>query len=153
MRNATPIKEEYCMQIDVPTLMNWVISGCIGFFFGVALAWVRFRYERKRDDINWEREKAKLQQQFEQDKGLLALQFQQRINELERTSIEQKNLALREELVRGLDNPEEALRGMRVLVQALRAEANRYYLGRAEYSSALPVLERIEAALVEQSKE
>jgi hypothetical protein len=72
------------MSIDVPTLVNWIVSGFIGLAFGIISAWVTYRYGRKRDDIAWQREKEKLQRQFEHEKVVLQGQYQQRLDELER---------------------------------------------------------------------
>ncbi len=77
--------------LDISTLVNWMVSGFIGLIFGLVTAWVTHRYQRKRDDIAWEREKEKLQEQFEHEKRLLELQFQQRLKELEELSSEQRS--------------------------------------------------------------
>lgn len=95
---------------------NWVITGLLGVLFGTASGWVTYRYQRRQDDIRWEREKEhrredwqreqekmkqqweqeqqKLRQQWEHEKDLRALQFD-----------EQERARLREELIRGTDDP------------------------------------------------
>ena len=99
--------------IDISILINWIASGIIGLIFGIIGSWVAHRYDRKRDDISWEREKEKLQQQFKHDIELLELQSQQRISELEKQLSEQQNLKIRDELTRGLDKPEETINNLK----------------------------------------
>jgi hypothetical protein len=95
--------------IDTSTLVNWLVSGLIGLVLGFASAWVTHRYQRQRDDVGWEREKAKLEEQFEHDKEMLELQFQQRIKELEQKLQHDQGTALRAELTKGIDNPDEVI--------------------------------------------
>ncbi len=108
--------------IDFPTIINWIGSGFIGLIFGVVGAWVAYRYERKRDDISWEREKEKLQQQFTHDRDILELQFQQRIIELEKQLSEQQRSQIREDLTKGLDKPEETINNL----QRFETQAKKY---------------------------
>jgi hypothetical protein len=95
--------------IDTSVLVNWVISGFIGLIFGVISAWVTYRYGLKRDDISWEREKTKLQQQFQHDRELLKVQFEQRIQELEQQLAHQEQLQLREKLTQGIENANQTI--------------------------------------------
>ena len=69
--------------LDISKLIEWVVAGLVGFIFGVAGAWVAYRFERRRDDIAWSREREKLEARFEDEKALLELQFRQRLRELE----------------------------------------------------------------------
>jgi len=95
--------------LDISTLVNWVVSGFIGLVFGVVSAWVTHRYQKERDSITWEREKEKLREQFEHEKILLELQFQQRLKELEQQSVQQQSGRVREEILKGVDNPDKAI--------------------------------------------
>jgi hypothetical protein len=95
--------------IDVPTLINWITTGFIGLFFGVISAWVVYRYERKRDDITWEREKDKLRQQFEHEKELLASEFQLKLEEMNQQALREQGPQIRSELLRGIERPAEAI--------------------------------------------
>lgn len=114
------------MSIDISVLINWIVSGFIGTVFGIFSAWVAYRYERRRDDILWEREKEKLQQQFEHDRQLLEAEFQQRLQELERQLRHQEGVRLQERLTEGIDNAaqtienlqraQERIRGVRIRV-------------------------------------
>ena len=97
---------------DVSTTVNWIISGFIGLIFGIISAWITYRYARKRDDISWEREKGKLQQQFKHDKEILELQSQKRIQELEQQLSQQQSSQLKEKLTEGLDNPDSAIKNL-----------------------------------------
>ena len=108
--------------LDIATLINWAVSGFIGLMFGIGSAWVTHRYQRQRDDIAWEREKAKLREQFEHEKRLLELQFQQRLKELEQQSSQQQSSRIRDEILKGVDNPDRAIQELqraRVYLQPL----------------------------------
>jgi hypothetical protein len=100
------------MAIDIPTSINLIASSFIGFLFGIASIWITYRYQRKRDNIEWEREKLKIEKQFEQEKVLLEKQFEQRLEEKEQQLAEQHNLRLREQLLEGLDNPDRTIRDL-----------------------------------------
>jgi len=98
--------------IDIPTLVNWLATGFIGLFFGIIGAWVAYRYERKRDDIAWEREKEKLRQQFEHEKESLASQYQQKLEEMNQHVLQERELQIRNTLLRGVENPAATLANM-----------------------------------------
>jgi chemotaxis protein histidine kinase CheA len=98
--------------IDIPTLTNWLATGLIGLFFGVISAWVAYRYERRRDDIAWTREKDKLRQQFEHEKESLASQFQQKLEEINQQALHEQKSQLRSSLLAGVENPTEAITNM-----------------------------------------
>jgi hypothetical protein len=108
--------------IDIASLFNWIVMGLIGVFFGTISAWIAYRYERRRDDIVWEREKIKLHQQYEQEKELLALQNQQKVKELEEQIARQNSSEVRQELLRGLDNPDETVRKLLMLSEVLQQQ-------------------------------
>lgn len=95
--------------LDTATLINWVVSVLIGLVFGIGSAWVTHRYQRQRDDIAWEREKTKLREQFEHEKRLLELQFQQRLKELEQQSSQQQSSRVRDEILKGVDDPDKTI--------------------------------------------
>ena len=97
---------------DIVILINWVGSGLIGFLFGVATTWVTFRFERKRDDIAWKREKEKLYIQFLHDKELLILEFEQKTKELEEQLQQQQIEHIRKDILKGVDNPIQAIRDL-----------------------------------------
>jgi hypothetical protein len=97
---------------DLPTLINWLASGFIGFIFGIAGTWITYRYERIRDDIAWKREKEKLEKQFEQDKLLLELQFEQKLKEADHQFTQKRSIEIRQELMQGMDNPGKALQNL-----------------------------------------
>jgi hypothetical protein len=88
--------------LDISTLINWLVSGFIGLIFGVGGAWVAHRYQRQRDDIAWKREKEKLRKQFEHDKKMLQLGFEQKLREVEQQRI-------RENLLRGVESPDRTI--------------------------------------------
>ena len=95
--------------IDTPTLVNWIVSGFIGLCFGIISAWVTYRYERKRDDIAWEREKERLQQQFEHERKLVALEFQQKLEELTQEKLQEQNSQIRSDILKGVENSAKTL--------------------------------------------
>lgn len=86
-------------------MVDWLISGSIGLVFGLFSAWVAYRFQRRRDDIAWAREKLKLQEQFAHEKELLERQFQDRAEKL-------KESELRESLTRGVDNAEKEIKAL-----------------------------------------
>ncbi|RME60109.1 hypothetical protein D6779_02780 [Candidatus Parcubacteria bacterium] len=118
--------------IDWQTLINWLVSGFVGFIFGIGSSWVTYRYERKRDDIAWEREKEKLKQQFQHEKEVLEAEFSQKlvaIKEQERASAEkrlaeiqsQKQAEIRASILgRDIINYSQAVHEMAELLQHLR---------------------------------
>jgi len=55
------------MKIDLTILMYWVVPAFIGFLFGAISSLLAYRYQRKRDDITWKREKEKMQNEFSID--------------------------------------------------------------------------------------
>src|SRR5437773_10395571 len=87
--------------IEFPTLINWTVAGFIGMIFGFATAYFTYRLERRRDELKWKQEIAKLIKEFD-------LQAEQRQKEREQEKEEQKNEAIRVQLLRGLDEPAEA---------------------------------------------
>jgi hypothetical protein len=94
--------------IEIPTLINWIIAGLIGLVFGTASAFFTYRFERRRDDLKWQRELEKLRIEFE----LQALQQQK---EHEQEQIAETGKRINAELTRGLDDPEKAVRSLSVL--------------------------------------
>ena len=96
--------------IDISVLINWIISGFIGLFFGIISAWFTHRYEKKRDDIAWEREKEKLKQQFDHEVKMLEAQHQQKMIDFERQLREQRHENIRKELLRGVDDAENEIK-------------------------------------------
>lgn len=133
------------MTIDTQTLTNWFVPAFLGLCIGVVTAWFAYRYERRRDDIAWEREKIKrredweqeletlrlqwakdeekvrqqleqeqqkLRQQLEHERDLVILQSQQRLKEIEQQFLQQDRNRIREEILKGLDNPAKAIQDL-----------------------------------------
>ncbi len=96
-------------QMDWILLTNWIISGFIGLVFGVIGGWVTYRGNRHRDDIAWQREKQKFQENWQHQKELLEIQFEQRLKELELQLKREENERLRSTLLKGVDNPTETI--------------------------------------------
>ncbi len=103
-------------QIDWVLSMNWVVSGLIGLVFGIIGGWATYRFDRKRDDLAWERDKQRIQDEWQHQKRLLEAQFEQRLEELEAQLEREESERLRNTLLRGVDNPDEAI------ARALRAK-------------------------------
>ncbi len=80
------------MNIDSSTIVNLIISGLIAFVFGALSTWITYKNERKRDDIAWEREKEKLQQQVNSDLGKLH-------EEVKQDLYKQRELVVRSEIL------------------------------------------------------
>ena len=91
--------------IDWALLINWLVTGFIGLLFGVIGGYVTYRQERKRDDIKWAREKEQLELSWKHDKEQMELSWQQKLQELEIQFIRDDQNKLRQELLRGIDNP------------------------------------------------
>ena len=53
--------------IDTPTLINWIVSGLIAFIFGAISTWLAYGFQKRREDIAWNREKERMQHQFQND--------------------------------------------------------------------------------------
>lgn len=132
-------------------LINLLTTGMIGFVFGVASTWVAHLYQRKRDDIAWQREKEKLQQQFQRDniawhhekeklqqqfqhdeeklkqqfqhdKDLLEMGYQQKLIDVENQKVER----IREKLIQGLENPAESIAQLERFTRLQQAELWKY---------------------------
>jgi hypothetical protein len=97
------------VSLHITSVMNWVISGFIGLLFGIIGAWATHRFQKERDSIAWESEKEKLREQFEYEKRLIEVQFEQRLIEYVRQSEQQQRQRIREEILKGVDNPQETL--------------------------------------------
>ncbi|MBM3126575.1 MAG: hypothetical protein FJZ87_16145 [Chloroflexi bacterium] len=137
--------------IDISTMPDLIISGFVGLLMGIIGSWVAHRFERKRDDIAWARESEKLKEQFNQEKELLTIQFQLKLKEMQLEEQRAGALQLRSELLRGVDNPEDALRGLRIITERLRKEKRGSHLVYPADLYALPLLSHIEAILENQA--
>lgn len=102
--------------IDWGTLINWVVTGLIGLIFGVIGGYVTYRFDRKRDDLLWERERAKLEQQWKHEREQMELVWQQKLQELQIQFLRDEQTRLRGEILKGIDNPFEEIR---ILTQSL----------------------------------
>jgi len=96
-------------QIDWSTLVNWLVTGFIGFMFGALGAFITYRLERRRDDIAWERDRRKQLELFAHEREILQTQFQQKLEEIKMQFQREDNIRTRQELLRGIDNPLEAI--------------------------------------------
>lgn len=102
--------------LDIPFIINTIFVAIVGSFFGgIVGAWVTHVYQRKRDDIAWEREKEKLKKSFEHERDMLELQFQQRLDELQKQLSQQQSAQLRNDILKGVDNPQRAINAIRTL--------------------------------------
>jgi len=111
-------------QIDVPTLVNWIVTGVIGLVFGIVSASVVHRYQRRRDDIAWDREKLLQQQKFDQEKSQLQERFRHERAGWEAGFLERQRQAvleaeqkkrndLRAQLTSGVSDPAKAIRSIK----------------------------------------
>lgn len=71
------------ISIDWTQVINWIVSGAIGLLFGIIGGYITYKFERKRDDIQWEREKLKLEQQWKQEREQSEIIWQHKLKELE----------------------------------------------------------------------
>lgn len=106
--------------IDSRTLASWIVSGLIGVIFGAISAWVTFRLERRRDDIQWEREKSKLQAQHKHEKMLLELQFASGLKRIQDNLAALKKEAVRADLLKGVDDPAQLIRELQRMDTLIR---------------------------------
>ena len=95
-------------QIDWLTITNWIVSGFIGLAFGLIGSWVSYRYDRKRDNIAWEREKEKINEQWKHEISIMERQFQERLAEIEK---EDRNKVVAD-MLRGIDNPQKTIQAI-----------------------------------------
>jgi len=100
--------------IDWSTLVNWMVSGLAGLFFGVIGAWTAHRLERRRDDLAWQREQEKMRAEWTKEVELLKLQFEQRLKELDLQSQREESKRLRDELLSGVDDAARAIQALEV---------------------------------------
>ena|SRR5215213_8351264 len=109
---------------DFSMFINTIFVAMVGSFFGsIVGAWVTHHYQRKRDDIAWEREKEKLKQQFQHEGEILEKQFQNRMSELEIQLQQRVEAQFREAITKGVDTPEKtiaALTNLQNIVDELR---------------------------------
>ena len=82
------------LSTDLVLLLNWIISGFIGLLFGILGGYATYRFEKKRDDLRWERKKLQME-----------MMWQQKLKELEIVFLKDERDRLRDELTRGVDNP------------------------------------------------
>lgn len=78
--------------IDTPILINWIVSGLIACIFGAISAWLAYRYQKRRDDIAWNREKERMQHQFQNDLERLREEVKQEL-------YKQQEIAIRSEVL------------------------------------------------------
>lgn len=98
--------------VDWGLLVNWIITGAVGLVFGVIGGYATYRFDRKRDDLRWQREKLNLKDQWEYDKEQLEIAWKQKLQELEIQHQREQQTTLRKELTRGLDSPSRAIKAM-----------------------------------------
>jgi len=143
-------------QTDWATLVNWLISGFIGLGFGTIGAWMAHHFQRQRDDVAWERERSKLQEQWKHDTELLERQFEQRLKELDLQTQQEESKRLRAELTKGLDKTKETIKDLedtRILIArqaALTDQVSQVEKERRQdefYIQALDVLRNSAASL------
>jgi hypothetical protein len=134
-------------QIDLPTIVNWLVSGFIGALFGAIGAWVVYRFERKRDDIAWARDRKKQLDEFMHDKELLETQYQQRLKELQVQTQREESAKLRQDLLRGVDSPREAIA---IIHNSIKGFTDGHFLGLHEsQSKEMDLISEIERMLRE----
>src|SRR5262245_50339060 len=83
-----------------------VIPAVIGLIFGVIGGYMTHRFQRLRDDIQWEREKLKLEQQWQYEREKLNLLWQQKVQEMELQYLKEERNNLRSELAKGVNDPQ-----------------------------------------------
>ncbi len=74
--------------IDWSLIINWIVSGLIGAFFGALGIWIAYGFNRKRDDTNWKR------------------QIEQEQNEWKREIKEKERQKIVEQLTQDINNPQ-----------------------------------------------
>jgi len=101
------------LTFDIPFIINTIFVAAVGSFFGsIVGVWVSHHYQKKRDDITWERDKDKLKAQFAHDMELAQVQFQYKLNELEQQFRQQQSIQLRNEIMRDVNNPEAVIQAI-----------------------------------------
>jgi hypothetical protein len=93
--------------IDWATLLNWIFSGLIALIFGIIGTWATYRFERKRDDIRWQRDKQQLEEQWNQ-----------KLREIELQLANQAKQERRDDIVKGLDDPARELQKLKEWIRS-----------------------------------
>ena len=101
---------------DIPFIINTIFVAAVGSFFGsIVGAWVTHFYQRKRDDLAWEREKEKLHEQYVHENEILEKQFSQKVMELQIQIKQQAEIQLRDKLTQGIDTPDQAIKELHAI--------------------------------------
>ncbi len=96
--------------IDWGLLVNWIVSGLVGLTFGIIGGYATYRFQRIRDDIQWDREKAKLEQEWKHEVEKMETGWKQKLQELELQFVRQDQQRLRDMIQGGSEGPVVALR-------------------------------------------
>ncbi len=89
--------------VDLTSLLDYIVSGVVGLLFGGIIGgFITYRFDRKRDDLRWERDKQQLEKQWKHEKEL-------RLKELETQYKEEKANNLRKQLLIGVERPMESI--------------------------------------------
>ena len=130
--------------VDWVLIGNWIGSGLIGLLFGSIGGYITYRLQRNRDDLLWEREKAKLE-----------MSWQQKLHELEIQFMRQEQNQLREHIMKGVDNPARQIDiisiGNERIINFYKHCSRIVELSCLLYSSGVQI-DEIEAALIEANK-
>jgi len=133
-------------QIDWVTVSTWIVSGLIGTTFGIVSTWATYRFERKRDLIAWEKERKQQLEKFEHEQKMLELQFQQRLVELDLNFKQERLQQLRIDLLRGIDNPHQAIENLYQSIATFNNEQPKRFS--TNMASETELLSRLEKELL-----
>lgn len=128
--------------IDWTILINWIVTGFIGLVFGIIGGYATYRYDRKRDELQWEREIAKLAQQWKHEQEQMEIVWQQKLQELEIQFIREEQSRLRGELLRGIDNPSREIQIITQSIKRVKQEV-RLYCEMVSSLTTLGLLDRV----------
>jgi SOS-response transcriptional repressor LexA len=96
--------------VDWGLLINWIVSGVIGLICGIGGGYVTYRLDRRRDDLQWQRERLKLEEQWKHEREQREAIWRLKLRELEMQYEQEQRENLRRELTKGLDDPSHAVR-------------------------------------------
>ncbi len=89
---------QFMLPFDPGTLVNWIVSGFISACFAVLVTSMTYRYQRKRDDIKWER----------------------RLADLEKRSADKAKVMIRKSLIKDSDQTARAIKEMKLAQDMIR---------------------------------
>ena len=100
----------FSLVVDWAMLFNWIIGGFIGAIFGAVAAGIKYRFDRKRDNIEWERKLKLSEMESEREYRLIREEVERILSSQTKEEQKAKSERVQASLMRGLDNPGKAIK-------------------------------------------